>query len=142
MNHGMKGRKFNRNGAQRKALLMSLAKALITHEQITTTLPKAKDLRPIVEKLVTLGKKGDLGSRRQAMSFMMGNTEEVKKLFGSLAERCRNRKGGYTRIIKAGFRLGDAAPRAIIEFVDRAVAPVAEAAKPAKKAKKQSQPAA
>jgi large subunit ribosomal protein L17 len=142
MNHGMKGRKFNRNGAQRKALLMSLAKALITHEQITTTLPKAKDLRPIVEKLVTLGKKGDLGSRRQAMGFMMGNTEEVKKLFGSLAERCRNRKGGYTRIIKAGFRLGDAAPRAIIEFVDRAVAPVAEATKPAKKAKKQAQVAA
>lgn len=138
MNHGMKGRKFNRNGAHRKALLMSLAKALITHEQITTTLPKANDLRPIVEKLVTLGKKGDLGSRRQAMSFMMGNTEEVKKLFGSLAERCRNRKGGYTRIIKAGFRLGDAAPRAIIEFVDRA----AEAAKPAKKAKKQAPAAA
>ena len=131
----MKGRKFNRNGAQRKALLMNLAKALINHEQITITLPKAKDLRPIVEKLVTLGKKGDLSSRRQAMSFMMGNTEEVKKLFGSIAERCRNRKGGYTRIVKAGFRLGDAAPVAIIEFVDRAVVAIAKKAE--KKAKKQ-----
>lgn len=148
MDHGIKGRKFSRNGAHRKSLLMNLAKALITHEHITTTLPKAKDLRPIVEKLVTLGKKGDLAARRQAMSFMMGNTPEVQKLFGPLAERCKSRKGGYLRIIKAGFRLGDAAPRAIIEFVDRGqtVAPVAkeasEKAKPAKKKAPKKQEAA
>lgn len=119
MDHGIRGRKFNRRSSHRTAMLMNLVKSLIRHEHIKTTLPKAKDLRPLVEKIITIAKRGDLAARRQIISFMRGNTPEVQKLFGSVAEKCRNRKGGYTRIIKAGYRLGDSAPVAIIELVDR-----------------------
>ncbi|MDP1583184.1 MAG: 50S ribosomal protein L17, partial [Bradyrhizobium sp.] len=104
----------------RKAMFMNLAGALIKHEQITTTLHKAKDLRPIVEKLVTLGKKGGLSMRRQAISEMR-DLDQVRKLFDVIATRYKDRQGGYTRIIKAGFRYGDNAPMAVIEFVDRDV---------------------
>lgn len=120
MRHNMSGRKLNRKSAHRKAMFSNLANALIKHEQITTTLPKAKDLRPIVEKLVTLGKRGDLHARRQAIAALKdaGMTE---KLFSTLAKRYEARKGGYIRVLKAGFRYGDNAPLAIIEFVDRDV---------------------
>jgi len=101
-------------------MLANLAASLIKHEQIVTTLPKAKDLRPVVEKLVTLGKKGDLAARRQAIA-QIGDEALVKKLFDVLAKRYAERHGGYTRVLKAGFRYGDSAPRAVIEFVDRDV---------------------
>ena len=120
MRHGFAGRRFNRSASHRKAMLANLAASLIKHEQIVTTLPKAKDLRPIVEKLVTLGKKGDLAARRQAIA-EIGDEAQVKKLFDVLAKRYAERKGGYTRVLKAGFRHGDSAPRAVIEFVDRDV---------------------
>jgi large subunit ribosomal protein L17 len=120
MRHGFAGRRFNRSASHRKAMLANLAASLIKHEQIVTTLPKAKDLRPVVEKLVTLGKKGDLAARRQAIA-ELGNEDQVKKLFDVLAKRYADRKGGYTRVLKAGFRHGDSAPRAVIEFVDRDV---------------------
>jgi len=116
----MSGRKLNRTSAHRKALFMNLANALIKHEQITTTLPKAKDLRPYVEKLVTLGKRGDLHARRQALSILK-DKDVVAKLFAAIAERYKERNGGYIRVLKAGFRYGDNAPLAIIEFVDRDV---------------------
>jgi large subunit ribosomal protein L17 len=118
MRHGMAGRKLNRTKAHRKALFMNLAQALVKHEQIKTTLPKAKDLRPIVEKLVTLGKRGGLHARRQLISHLQ-NEELANKLLTVLADRYKGRPGGYTRVLKAGFRYGDAAPMAIIEFVDR-----------------------
>ena len=118
MNHGKTYRKFNRRSDHRRAMLANLAASLIKHEQIVTTLPKAKDLRPIVEKLVTLGKKGGLAMRRQAISEMR-DVDMVKKLFDTLAPRYKDRHGGYTRIIKAGFRYGDNAAMAVIEFVDR-----------------------
>ena len=118
MRHGMSGRKLNRTKAHRKALFMNLAQALIKHEQIKTTLPKAKDLRPIVEKLVTLGKRGGLHARRQLISHIQDEVL-VTKLLTVLADRYKGRPGGYTRVLKAGFRYGDAAPMAIIEFVDR-----------------------
>src|SRR3954470_9180977 len=118
MRHGMAGRKLNRTKAHRKALFMNLAQALIKHEQIKTTLPKAKDLRPIVEKLVTLGKRGGLHARRQLISHLQ-NEVLANKLLTVLADRYKGRPGGYTRVLKAGFRYGDAAPMAIIEFVDR-----------------------
>ncbi len=118
MRHGIKGRKLNRTSSHRKALFRSLASSLIEHEQIKTTLPKAKDLRPIVEKLITLGKKGDLHSRRQALAYI-GSEELVTKLFTVLAERYKDRQGGYTRVMKAGFRTGDSAPVGVIEFVER-----------------------
>ena len=118
MRHGISGRKLNRTSAHRKALFANLAQALIEHEQITTTLPKAKDLRPIVEKLITLGKKKSLAARRQAIS-QMRSIELAAKLMGPLADRYKKRNGGYIRIIKAGFRYGDNAPLAIIELVDR-----------------------
>lgn len=121
MNHGIKQRKFGRYTAHRKALFKNLSKSLINHEQIVTTLAKAKDLRPIIEKLVTIGKKSTLHSRRRLISFFGGNTKEVKKMFDTISKRYRDRAGGYTRIIKAGFRKGDNAPVAIIEFVDRNV---------------------
>ncbi|AIL12595.1 50S ribosomal protein L17 [Candidatus Paracaedimonas acanthamoebae] len=121
MRHRLRGRQLNRTTNQRKALLRGLAKDLIRHEQITTTLPKAKDLRPFVEKLVTLGRRGGLHVYRQALS-VLGDNELARKLTGSLAERYRNRAGGYTRIIKAGFRYGDNAPLAVIEFIERDVA--------------------
>ena len=118
MRHGMSGRKFSRTSSHRKAMFDNMAAALIKHEQITTTLPKAKDLRPIVEKLITLGKRGGLHCRRQALS-MLQDTVVTEKLFSTLAGRYADRKGGYLRIVKAGFRHGDMAPMAIIEFVDR-----------------------
>jgi large subunit ribosomal protein L17 len=114
----MSGRKLNRTKSHRKALFSSMAAALVKHEQIKTTLPKAKDLRPVVEKLVTLGKRGSLHARRQLIS-MLQDEGLAAKLIGPLAERYAGRKGGYTRVLKAGFRYGDAAPMAIIEFVDR-----------------------
>jgi large subunit ribosomal protein L17 len=118
MRHGMSGRKLNRTKAHRKALFMNLAQALVKHEQIKTTLPKAKDLRPVVEKLVTLGKRGGLHARRQLISHLQ-DEKLVTKLMTVLADRYKGRPGGYTRVLKAGFRYGDAAPMAIIEFVDR-----------------------
>jgi large subunit ribosomal protein L17 len=118
MRHGNRGRKLNRTHEHRSAMFANMAAALIKHEQISTTLPKAKDLRPIVEKLVTLAKKGGLHARRQAIS-QIGDEEQVGKLFGVLADRYRARNGGYTRVLKAGFRHGDSAPMAVIEFVDR-----------------------
>ncbi|GAB5486660.1 MAG: 50S ribosomal protein L17 [Parasphingorhabdus sp.] len=120
MRHRMKGRRMQRTGAHRQALLKNLAAALIKHEQIKTTLPKAKELRPYVEKLITLAKKGGLSNRRLAHSRLMDEVQE-KKLFGDLAERYSDRSGGYTRIIKAGFRDSDAAAMAVIELVDRDV---------------------
>ena len=120
MRHGFAGRRFNRTAAHRGAMFANLAAALIKHEQITTTLPKAKDLRPVVEKLVTLAKKGGLHARRQAVSQVRDETQ-VKKLFDVLGPRYGDRKGGYTRVLKAGFRHGDNAPAAVIEFVDRDV---------------------
>jgi len=118
MRHGNRGRKLNRTHEHRAAMFANMAAALIKHEQISTTLPKAKDLRPIVEKLVTLAKKGGLHARRQAIS-QIGDEEQVTKLFAVLADRYRNRQGGYTRVLKAGFRYGDSAPMAVIELVDR-----------------------
>jgi large subunit ribosomal protein L17 len=118
MRHGNAHRKLNRSAEHRKAMFANMCAALIKHEQIITTLPKAKDLRPIVEKLVTLGKRGDLHARRQAVA-QMRDVEMAKKLFEVLGPRYKDRNGGYTRIIKAGFRYGDSAPIAVIEFVDR-----------------------
>ena len=118
MRHGNRGRKLNRTHEHRSAMFANMAAALIKHEQISTRLPKAKDLRPIVEKLVTLAKKGGLHARRQAIS-QIGDEEQVGKLFAVLADRYRARNGGYTRVLKAGFRHGDSAPMAVIEFVDR-----------------------
>ena len=120
MRHNNRGRKFHRTAEHRKAMFMNLAGALIKHEQITTTLHKAKDLRPIVEKLVTLGKRGDLHARRQAIAEMR-DVGMVKKLFEVIGPRYRDRNGGYIRVLKAGFRYGDSAPVAVIEFVDRDV---------------------
>jgi len=120
MRHGNAHRKLNRTAEHRKAMFANMCAALIKHEQIITTLPKAKDLRPIVEKLVTLGKRGDLHARRQAVS-RMRDVDMVKKLFDVIGPRYKDRNGGYTRIIKAGFRYGDSAPVAVIEFVDRDV---------------------
>ncbi|MGI6244981.1 MAG: 50S ribosomal protein L17 [Pseudochelatococcus sp.] len=120
MRHGFAHRRFNRTVAHRKAMFANLAAALIKHEQIITTLPKAKDLRPIVEKLVTLGKRGDLHARRQAIA-QLRDPEIVRKLFDVLGPRYKERNGGYTRVLKAGFRYGDNAPIGVIEFVDRDV---------------------
>ena len=118
MRHGKSGRKLGRRSDQRKALFSNLAGALIKHEQIVTTLPKAKDLRPIVEKLVTLGKRGDLHARRQADA-QLKEDKHVERLFAILGPRYKARAGGYTRVLKAGFRQGDSAAIAVIEFVDR-----------------------
>jgi large subunit ribosomal protein L17 len=120
MRHGNRGRKLNRTASHRKALFANMAASLIEHEQITTTLPKAKELRPIVEKLVTLGKRGDLHARRQAISAIR-DIDQVRKLFDTIAPRYGERNGGYIRIMKAGYRYGDNAPMAVIEFVDRDV---------------------
>jgi large subunit ribosomal protein L17 len=120
MRHGNAHRKLNRTAEHRRAMFANMAAALIKHEQITTTLPKAKDLRPIVEKLVTLGKRGDLHARRQAIAEIR-DVDMVKKLFAVLGPRYKDRNGGYTRVLKAGFRYGDSAPVAVIEFVDRDV---------------------
>ena len=118
MHHGFRGRRFGRTSSHRQAMFCNLAQALITHEQITTTLPKAKDLRPVVEKLITLGKRGDLHARRQAIA-QLRDESVVRRLFDVIGKRYASRNGGYLRIMKAGFRYGDNAPMAIIEFVDR-----------------------
>ncbi len=120
MRHGNRGRKLNRTASHRTAMFANMAAALIEHEQIVTTLPKAKELRPVVEKLVTLAKRGDLHARRIAMA-RMRDESMVKKLFETIGPRYKTRAGGYTRVLKAGFRYGDMASMAIIEFVDRDV---------------------
>jgi large subunit ribosomal protein L17 len=120
MRHGNAYRKLNRTAEHRRAMFANMAAALIKHEQIVTTLPKAKDLRPIVEKLVTLGKRGGLHARRQAIAEIR-DVAMVKKLFEVIGPRYAERSGGYTRVVKAGFRYGDSAPVAVIEFVDRDV---------------------
>jgi large subunit ribosomal protein L17 len=120
MRHGFRGRRFNRSSEHRKAMFANMSAALIKHEQIVTTLPKAKDLRPVVEKLITLGKRGDLHARRLAMS-QIRDADVVRKLFDVIGPRYRDRQGGYTRVLKAGFRYGDNAPMAVIEMVDRDV---------------------
>lgn len=120
MRHRKAGRKLNRTSSHRKAMFANMSASLITHEQIVTTLPKAKELRPFVEKLVTLAKKGDLHARRQAIA-QVRDVAAVGKLFDALAERYKDRQGGYTRVLKAGFRYGDNAPLGVIEFVDRDV---------------------
>ena len=118
MRHRLSGRKLNRTSSHRKAMFSNLAAALVKHEQIRTTLPKAKELRPVVDKLITLGKRGNLHARRQAIS-VLGDAGLAAKLFDTLAPRYAERHGGYTRVIKAGIRYGDAAPMALIELVDR-----------------------
>jgi large subunit ribosomal protein L17 len=120
MYHGRAKRRFNRTAEHRKAMFANMAQALIKHEQIITTLSKAKDLRPVVEKLITLGKRGDLHARRQAIA-QVRDVALVKKLFDVLGPRYKERNGGYTRVLKAGFRFGDNAPLGVIEFVDRDV---------------------
>ncbi|ACB95662.1 50S ribosomal protein L17 [Beijerinckia indica] len=120
MYHGHAKRRFGRTHEHRKAMFANMSQALIKHEQIVTTLPKAKDLRPIVEKLVTLGKRGDLHARRQAIA-QIKDVALVGKLFEVLGPRYKDRHGGYLRVLKAGFRYGDNAPMAVIEFVDRDV---------------------
>jgi large subunit ribosomal protein L17 len=118
MRHGVAQRKLNRTSAHRTAMFANMAASLIKHEQITTTLPKAKELRPFVERLVTLAKRGDLHARRIAIS-RVRDVDQVGKLFTTLGPRYKARNGGYTRVLKAGFRYGDNAPLAVIEFVDR-----------------------
>ena len=118
MRHRIAHRKLNRTASHRKAMFANMSSSLVEHEQIVTTLPKAKELRPFVEKLVTLAKKGDLNSRRIAIS-RMRNKEQAKKLFDVIGPRYADRQGGYIRVLKAGFRYGDNAPMAVIEFVDR-----------------------
>ena len=118
MKHKIKGKKLNRTSSHRKALFKNMAQAIIKHEQIITTLPKAKTMKPIVDKLITLAKKGGLHARRQAFS-KLRDDKMVTKLFGTLASRYADRTGGYTRVLKAGFRYGDSAAMAVIELVDR-----------------------
>ncbi len=118
MRHGMNGRKFSRKSGHRVSMFANLAQALVKHEQIMTTLPKAKDLRPVVERLITLAKRGDLNARRLVRA-RLRDEDLTSKLFSTIAERYKDRKGGYTRVLKAGFRYGDKAPMAIIELVDR-----------------------
>jgi large subunit ribosomal protein L17 len=118
MKHRIKGKKLNRTSSHRKALLKNMSQALIKHEQIVTTLVKAKTLKPYFDKLITIGKKGNLSARRQAIS-KVGDLKLVEKLFSILAKRYETRHGGYSRVLKAGFRYGDAAPMAVIELVDR-----------------------
>ncbi len=118
MRHRQSGRKLNRTSSHRKSLFKNMAQALLKHEQIVTTLPKAKELKRVVEKLITLGKKGNLHSRRLAFN-QIRDKDMVSKLFDNLAKRYSDRKGGYIRVLKAGFRYGDSAPMAVIELVDR-----------------------
>ncbi|MFN3858253.1 MAG: 50S ribosomal protein L17 [Caulobacter sp.] len=120
MRHGYAHRKLGRTTSHRQAMFANMAASLIKHEQIVTTLPKAKELRPVVEKLVTLAKRGDLHARRQAIS-QIRDIDQVGKLFATLGPRYKDRSGGYLRVLKAGFRYGDNAPMAVIEFVDRDV---------------------
>ncbi len=118
MRHGMKGRKLNKTSSHKKAMFANMASALIKHEQIITTLPKAKELKRVMDRLVTLGKRGNLHSRRLAAA-RLRDEAMAKKLFDVLAERYKDRNGGYTRVLKAGYRYGDSAPVAVIELVDR-----------------------
>ena len=118
MRHRMSGRKLNRTSSHRKAMFCNMAVSLLIHEQITTTLPKAKEMRRVADRMITLGKRGGLHARRQALSYL-ADKGAVGKLFGALAERYKDRPGGYTRVLKTGFRYGDSAPMAIIELVDR-----------------------
>jgi large subunit ribosomal protein L17 len=118
MRHGNTNRKLSRTASHRKAMFANMSAALIKHEQIVTTLPKAKELRPIVEKLITLGKRGDLHARRQAIA-QVRDEDQVRKLFAVVGPRYKDRQGGYIRILKAGYRYGDSAAVAVIEFVDR-----------------------
>jgi large subunit ribosomal protein L17 len=118
MRHRMSGRKLNRSSSHRKAMFANMTVSLLRHEQIMTTLPKAKELRRVADRVITLGKRGTLHTRRQAAA-ILGDDVLVQKLFGPLAERYRDRSGGYTRVLKAGFRYGDNAPMAVIELVDR-----------------------
>ena len=118
MRHRKSGRKLNRTSSHRRAMFRNMATALLKHEQIKTTLPKAKELGPVVEQMITLGKRGSLHSRRQALSYLKDEAI-VRKLFEGLAERYESRAGGYTRVLKAGFRYGDSAPMAYIELIDR-----------------------
>ncbi len=118
MRHRISGRKLNRTSSHRKAMFANMAAALIKHEQIRTTLPKAKDLRGVTDRLITLGKRGDLHARRQALA-VLKDQALTEKLFGTLAERYASRRGGYTRVLRAGFRYGDSAPMAVIELVNR-----------------------
>ncbi|AQU86927.1 50S ribosomal protein L17 [Komagataeibacter xylinus] len=120
MRHGVAGRKLGVTSSHRQAMFRNMAVALIKHEQITTTLPKAKELRPVVEKLITLGKRGDLHARRQAFA-QLRDDKIVSKLFAAVADRYKARSGGYTRVLRAGMRHGDAADMAVIELVDRDV---------------------
>jgi len=117
----MSGRKLNRTSGHRKAMLSNMAVSLLTHEQITTTLPKAKELKRVADRMVTLGKRGNLHARRQAIAYLRDDAA-VRKLFGPLAERYKERQGGYTRVLKAGFRYGDASPMAVVELIERDVA--------------------
>lgn len=121
MRHRLSGRKLNRTSSHRKAMFINMAAALVKHEQIKTTLPKAKELRPVVDRLITLGKRGptDLHARRQAITKLGGDAKLADKLFSTLADRYSDRPGGYTRVIRAGFRYGDNAPMAVIELIDR-----------------------
>ncbi len=141
MRHGFRGRRFNRSAPHRTAMFANMSAALIKHEQIVTTLPKAKDLRPVVEKLISLAKKGGLHARRQAMSQVRDETQ-VKKLFDVLGKRYAARAGGYLRIMKAGFRHGDSAPMAVIEFVDRDPAEKGKDSGPSMKQAEQAEAAA
>ena len=118
MRHKMRGRKLNRTSSHRKAMFVNMTASLLRHEQIKTTKPKARDLRSFAEKMITLGKRGDLHARRKALSFLQDKAV-VSKLFDTLAERYKDRQGGYTRVLAAGFRYGDSAPMAVIELVDR-----------------------
>lgn len=118
MRHGKRLRKLNRTASHRKAMFSNMAVAILTHEQIKTTLPKAKEMRSIADKMIGLGKRGDLHARRQAFAYLRDDAA-VQKLFSVLAERYKERPGGYTRVLKAGFRYGDAAPMAYLELVDR-----------------------
>ena len=138
MRHAKLGRRFSRDSGHRQAMFSNMAAALIKHEQIVTTLPKAKDLKRVVEKYITLAKRGDLNSRRLAAS-RMRDEEMVKKLFEVLGPRYKDRAGGYTRVIKAGFRYGDSAPRAVIELVDRDEAAKGKADKELAEAAKEQQ---
>jgi large subunit ribosomal protein L17 len=121
MRHKKLGRRFNRDSSHRQAMFSNLATSLIEHEQIVTTLPKAKDLKRVIDKFITLAKRGDLNSRRLTAA-RLGSEDMTKKLFDVLAVRYKDRNGGYSRVLKAGFRYGDSAPRAVIELVDRDVA--------------------
>lgn len=129
MKHRIKGRKLNRDSSHRKALMRNLSISLLTHETIRTTLPKAKELRPFVEKVLTLAKNDNLANYRLAVS-ILGNEEVVKKLFKEIGPRIAKREGGYTRILKFGFRVGDKAPMALMELVDKVVVVEENAAEP------------